>query len=151
MTKHKMTIKQEDFARLVGYEGVSQIDAYRQAYNPKTKSPTALASMAYRLSIHPLVSQAITKYRDQREQDKKIDAGTIRELLLNTLISKVKEAKTESNQLRAVELLGKTEDIGLFKERIETTTVKNSDDLEKELREKLHNLFGKPKVVSNNQ
>ena len=105
--------------------------------------------MAYRLTVHPSVAQAISKYRDQREQDKKIDAGTIRELLLNTLIDKVKGAKTESNQLRAVELLGKTEDIGLFKERIETTNVRSSDDLEKELREKLHNLFGKPKVVAN--
>ncbi len=129
---------------------MTHIEAYRQAYNPKTKSPTALASMAYRLSIHPLVASAIEKYRNQREQDKKIDAGTIRELLLTTLIEKVKAAKTESNQLRAVELLGKTEDIGLFKERIETTTVKNSEDLEKELREKLQGLFGKPKLVSSN-
>ena len=65
------------------------------------------------------------------------------------MIDKVKEAKTESNQLRAVELLGKTEDIGLFKERIETTQIKSGDDLEKELREKLHSLFGKPKIVVN--
>lgn len=105
--------------------------------------------MAYRLSVKPNVADAISKYRTQRDQDKKIDAGTIRELLLRTLIDKVKEAKTESNQLRAVELLGKTEDIGLFKERIETTQVKSSDDLERELRDKLHNLFGKPKIVAN--
>lgn len=149
MTNRRLTIKQEDFARLIGYEGSTHIDAYRQVYNPRTQSPTALSSMAYRLSVKPHVADAISKYRTQREQDKKIDAGTIRELLLRTLIDKVKEAKTESNQLRAVELLGKTEDIGLFKERIETTTVKSSDDLEKELREKLHNLFGKPKIVAN--
>ena len=149
MTKRRMTVKQEDYARLVGYEGETQIEAYRKVYNPRTQSPTALASMAYRLSVHPLVSAAIDKHREQREKDKKIDAGAIRELLLNTLIDKVKEAKTESNQLRAVELLGKTEDIGLFKERIETTTIKSADDLEKELKQKLHDLFGKPRLVSN--
>ena len=148
MTKHRMTVKQEDFARLVGLEGKTLMDAYREVYKPKSNYKS-VASQAHRLSIHPLVSEAISTYRKKREEEKRIDAGSIRELLLKTLIEKVKEAKTESNQLRAVELLGKTEDIGLFKERIETTQVKSSDDLEKELREKLHGLFGKPKLVSN--
>lgn len=147
MTKRRMTVKQEDYARLVGYEGKTQMEAYRTVYPNKCNDRVAAAN-AYKLTIHPLVSEAISKYRDQREKDKRIDAGAIRELLLNTLIDKVKEAKTESNQLRAVELLGKTEDIGLFKERIETTQIKSADDLEKELREKLHGLFGKPKLVS---
>jgi len=149
MTRRKMTVKQEDFARLVGYEGKTHIEAYRTVYPNKCKDTVAAAN-AYKLTIHPLISVAIDKYRTKREEEKRIDAGAIRELLLKTLIDKVKEAKTESNQLRAVELLGKTEDIGLFKERIETTTVKSSDDLEKELREKLHNLFGKPKIVASN-
>lgn len=146
MTKRRMTVKQEDFARKVGYEGMTYMDAYKQTYKTNSNYKST-ASQAYRLSIHPLVQEAIDRYRKQREEDKKIDAGTIRELLLRTLIDKVKEAKTESNQLRAVELLGKTEDIGLFKERVETTTVRSGDDLEKELKEKLHNLFGKPKLV----
>jgi hypothetical protein len=149
MTNRKrLTVKQEDFARLVGLEGKTHIEAYRTVYPNKCKDTVAAAN-AYKLTIHPAVSQKISQYRDQREQEKKIDAGAIRELLLKTLIDKVKESKTESNQLRAVELLGKTEDIGLFKERIETTQIKSGDDLEKELREKLHNLFGKPKLVAN--
>lgn len=148
MTKRRMTVKQEDFSRLVGLEGKTHMDAYKEVYKPRSNYKS-VASQAYRLSIHPLVSEAIDRYRKQREEERRIDAGSIRELLLRTLIDKVKEAKTESNQLRAVELLGKTEDIGLFKERIETTTVKSSDDLEKELKEKLHQLFGKPKLVSN--
>ena len=65
MTKRRMTVKQEDFARLVGYEGYTQIDAYREVYKPRTKSIPALTSMAYRLTVHPSVAQAISKYRDQ--------------------------------------------------------------------------------------
>lgn len=149
MPRRKMTIKQEDFARLVGYEGKTQLEAYRTAYPNKCNDIVA-ATNAHKLTNHPLVKQAIEDYRKKREEEKRFDADAIRELLLKTLIEKVKEAKTESNQLRAVELLGKTEDVGLFKERIETTQVKSSDDLEKELREKIHSLFGKPKLASSN-
>lgn len=150
MTNRKrLTVKQEDFARLVGLEGKTHMDAYKEAYNTASNYKST-ASQAYRLSINPLVSEAIERYRKQREEEKTVNVGAIRELLFKTLIDKVKEAKTESNQLRAVELLGKTEDIGLFKERIETTQVKTVDDLEKELREKLHALFGKPKLIASN-
>lgn len=147
MNRKRLTVKQEDFARLVGLEGKTHIEAYRTVYPNKCKD-TVAAGNAYKLTIHPLISAQIEKYRKQREQENIINVGAIRDLLFKTLIDKVKEAKTESNQLRAVELLGKTEDIGLFKERIETTQVKTADDLEKELREKLHALFGKPKLVS---
>jgi hypothetical protein len=148
MNRKRLTVKQEDFSRLVGLEGKTHIEAYRTVYPNKCKDTVAAAN-AYKLTIHPLISAQIEKYRKQREEERMINVGAIRELLFKTLIDKVKEAKTESNQLRAVELLGKTEDIGLFKERIETTTVKTVDDLEKELREKLHAVFGKPKLVSN--
>lgn len=146
--KKRLTVRQEDFARMVGYEGKTQIEAYRTVY-PNNCSDKVAGINAYKLTNHPLVSQAIHDYREKRDEEKRLDSGTIRQLLIDTLIEKVREAKTESNQLRAVELLGKTEDIGLFKERIETTTIKSQDDLEKELREKLHNLFGKPRLISN--
>jgi len=65
-----------------------------------------------------------------------------RERVLEKLRHLLDNAQTESSQLRAAELLGKS--VGMFKDvKVEEPPQKSSEELLAELRTKLQTLFGK--------
>lgn len=68
-------------------------------------------------------------------------AQQIRNLCTNLLIEKAVKGKTEQVQLRAVEMLGKIKDVGLFEER-STVLVEHltTDELKTKLKEKIGRL-----------
>lgn len=71
----------------------------------------------------------------------------IRHMVTNKLINEV-ENPDPRVRIRALELLGKISDVGLFAEKAEiTVTHQSTDDLRAKLREKLDRLRGKPENV----
>jgi hypothetical protein len=72
-------------------------------------------------------------------------AVEIRHLVTNKLLLEV-ENPDPRNRIRALELLGKISDVGLFTERSEVTiTHQSTDDLRKNLRDKFNRLLDKDK------
>ena len=142
----ELTPQQRDFADKVGRDALSVLDAYDAVYKGGSNCKLTRSRAAWKLAKNTNVAKVIAGYRIETDKQMKLDAVGIRML---TLVDKVQNASTETNQLRAIELLGKTEDIGLFKERIETSNVKSTGELEREIREKVALLFGKPKLIEN--
>lgn len=68
-------------------------------------------------------------------------AEQLRNLCTNILIEKATKGKTEQVQLRAVEMIGKIKDVGLFEER-STVLVEHmtTDDIKSRLKEKIGRL-----------
>ena len=145
----ELTPQQRDFADKVGRDAMSVLDAYDAVYKGGSNCKLTRSRAAWKLARNTNVAKVIADYRVETDKQMKLDAVGIRMLLMDTLVDKVQNASTETNQLRAIELLGKTEDIGLFKERIETSNVKSTGELEREIREKVALLFGKPKLIEN--
>ena len=74
-------------------------------------------------------------------------ATEIRHMVTNKLINEV-ENPDPRVRIRALELLGKISDVGLFAEKAEiTVTHQSTDDLRQKLRDKLDKLRGKPENV----
>ena len=73
-------------------------------------------------------------------------ATSVRHLITNKLILETENPDAKV-RLRALELLGKISDVGLFAEKSEVTvTHQSTDDLKKNLRKKLEKLVNPPEV-----
>jgi len=77
------------------------------------------------------------------------NAQQIRNLCTNILIEKATKGKTEQVQLRAVELLGKIKDVGLFEER-STVVVEQmpTEEIKKRLLEKLGAIYQRAQPIT---
>jgi hypothetical protein len=74
-------------------------------------------------------------------------AVQIRNLVTNKLLQEA-ENPDGRIRIRALELLGKISDVGLFTERSEVTiTARSTDELKQTLREKLEKLRAKPEII----
>ena len=123
--KRKLTSKQERF--LSGLiRGQSQYEAYCNAYNAKG------------LAGHPEISRRLHAHHASIERAASTSALSRRRLVLERLEHEAVNAESDAARVRALELLGKTHDVGLFVERIETDNGDRSpDELRRELQDKL--------------
>jgi hypothetical protein len=124
----KLTPKQLHVARCVA-SGMSKAAAYREAYDVREGSKAAShQGSASQLMANPMIrgrEEAIIK---QKEAGIAASALSDRERVLTKLRHMIDHAEqNDGNKLRAAELLGKS--VGLFKDVVETTDNKSSDDL----------------------
>ena len=140
--KRKLTAKQERF--LSGLiRGQSQYEAYCNAYSAKGMKRSAIDTEAWRLSAHPEIARRLHAHHASIERAASASALSRRRLVLERLEHEAVNAESDSARVRALELLGKTHDVGLFVERIETDSGDRSpDDLRRELQDKLTALLG---------
>ena len=125
-TKH-LTPKQLHFARCVA-SGMSQAAAYREAYDTQTDRAATVHDAASRLARNPAVAERIEWLIKQREQAVVASALSDREKVLRKLRDWMDSAEpTDSNKIRAAELLGKS--TGLFRDVVESVDSKTSEDL----------------------
>ena len=84
-----------------------------------------------------------------REYDHQVvdDAVQLRRFITNKLIEETTK-ENATNRIKALELLGKISDVGLFSEKTEIT-VKNApiEDLEAQIRSKIFKILGNSKVI----
>jgi len=138
----KLTAKQEAFlAGLI--RGQSQYEAYCGAYSAEGMKRSAIDTEAWRLAGHPEIARRLHAHQGSVERAAQASALSRRRLVLERLEHEATNAESDSARVRALELLGKTHDVGLFVERIETdNTERTPDELRTELQARLTALLG---------
>jgi len=110
----KCTPKQEAFARQVA-KGVTNSDAYRMIYDADNSSPETVHREASRLVALPHVSHRIKQFMKELEMRMIRDGMKLREHVIAGLYELSNDRDVPpSARIRAFELLGKVDIVGLF-------------------------------------
>ena len=112
--ERRMTPKMRTFAKHVA-EGCSPSESYRRAYDCSNSSSATVSANAGRLLKDPRVSEVLKQA--QQAEGITSDPTAIRLHVMRQLLHHANTMQTESNQIRALELLGKA--IGMFTDRVE--------------------------------
>lgn len=140
----KLTTKQRQFVDAIlsdKYE--SQIACYMDVYDveldDKGKIPNWANVEATRLMQNPKVTLSIKEGLEAKE--KRLLASTLRtkDYVLKKLYSLAEEDIQASSKIRALELLGKS--VAMFTDVQETKETRTSEDVEKELEDKINQLL----------
>ena len=138
----ELTPKQAHFARCVA-QGMTQADAYREAYSPKQGTTAAsIHTLASRLMGQVEIRSRVDALIRARERAVVASALTDRDKVLNRLRAWLEGTEeADSNRLRAAELLGKAS--GLFTTDISVTTKeRDSSAVAAEIEHRLAGLIG---------
>ena len=119
-----LTPKQAHFARCVA-GGMTQADAYREAYDPKasTKSET-IHTLASRLMARDEIRSRGDSIMAAKDRAVAASALSDRDKVLSKLRFWLDGGVTDSNQLRAAELLGKAS--GVFTDQVSITSTERA-------------------------
>ena len=131
-TRDGLTAKQQHFCRYVA-AGMSQAEAYREAYDVTAEGKSAShREAASRLMSRADISTRVSALIAQRERSILASSLSDRERVLSKLRHWVDHAEAgDSNKIRAGELLGRS--VGLFRDVVETSESRSSDELLAEL------------------
>ena len=141
-----LTIKQRAFVdEIIKGKLGSYKEAYAKVYDvtlTKTgKIPKWVEVEASRLIANPKVALSLHKAIQRKEDVAVASSLRTRNYVLERLMSESKEADSDATRVRALELLGKT--VSLFNDTIEIKEVRDSDDIEAEIEEKIVALLSK--------
>jgi hypothetical protein len=135
--KDRLTHKQKAFAHALATGEMTQADAYRKAYKARGK-PKTIGDNASRLAKHSGVQAETLAIQQAIEATKYQNAGQIKALVVHQLTQHaLNEDNPPAQRIKALELLGKTHDVGLFIERREVTTINSSIDIKARLLDQL--------------
>ena len=131
-TRDGLTAKQMHFARCVA-SGMAQAEAYREAFDVTAEGRTAThREAASRLMARTDIRARVDALVAQRERSILASSLSDRERVLSRLRQGTDTAEpADGNKIRAAELLGKS--VGLFRDVVETSEGKTSDELLSEL------------------
>ena len=140
---HGLTPKQERFVQEL-LKGNSASDAYRSAYNAKGMKASAIHTEASVLKSSPKLTRRYKALLRRKEEYTLTSTLSLRHLVLEKLREEaLDKSNTSQSRIRALELLGKTSDVGLFIERIETITKDSTpEEVMSEIEEKLEKVLG---------
>jgi len=127
-TRDGLTPKQMHFCRCVA-AGMSQAAAYREAFDVTADGKSAThREAASRLMARTDIKARVDALIAQRERSILASSLSDRERVLSKLRAWTDTAEAgDSNKIRAAELLGKS--VGLFRDVVETSESRTSDDL----------------------
>jgi hypothetical protein len=134
-----LTPRMLHFARCVA-SGMTQSTAYRESYN--------VGKRTLNKSVHEKASQLMSRVKirsrveyliKQREHGLIASSLSDKESVLEVLRDKMRTADSDSNKLRAAELLGKT--VGLFRDVVETPDQRTPEEIRAELKELMAEVF----------
>jgi len=140
MAAKDMTPKQLHFCRCVA-SGMTQADAYREAYEPSDSTTAAsIHTLASRLMGQVEIRSRVDTLIAARERAVAASALSDREKVLSKLRGWMDSAEpTDSTKLRAAELLGKA--AGLFTTEVNVTTKeRDASEVAAELEQRLAGL-----------
>jgi len=139
---HPLTSKQEKFITEL-LKGSTASDAYRTAYNAKGMKASAIHCEASKLKSNPKVAQRLKAGYRRKEEYAQSSVLSLRHMILEQLQKEaLNPLNAESARIRALELLGKTSDVGLFVERIETTNNdRTPEEVASEIETKLQDIL----------
>lgn len=125
----RLTPQQHIFVQGI-LNGKTQIQAYRDAYNVRTENDSTIAVSANRLMKNPKITALLGSFEESLKEKIIEDAVRTRRFVMERLHSRVMDAKTESTELKALELMGKA--VGMFTDRVEQTVEQISPEKLKE-------------------
>ena len=142
--KDGLTSKQRHFALEVATNGSSITAAYETAYECENMSRAAMRNEASKLMSNPDIAMMVESIRSENEAKKlqSLRASEIndRERVLSKLREWIDTAEpTDTNRIAAARLLGQS--ISLFKEHTITEEARSSDDIARQLEDRLANLL----------
>lgn len=116
---HGLTVKQENFARHVA-NGETLTGAYRAAYDADGMSSGAQYTEASKLMDNPLIAQRVNQLVAEKEARSSHDGVRIKRVVIERLNIEAHDPENPpSVRVRALELLGKLDIVGAFRDRVE--------------------------------
>jgi hypothetical protein len=142
--KDGLTAKQRHFALEVATNGSSITAAYETAYECENMSRAAMRNEASKLMANPDIAMMVESIRSENEAKKlqSLRASEIndRERVLSKLREWIDTAEpSDTNKIAAARLLGQS--VGLFKDVTISEDARSSDDIARQLEDRLANLL----------
>lgn len=119
--KRRLTAKQERFVAEV-IKGATASDAYRTAYDAGGMKASAIWVESSRMMGNPIVALRLQAHRDSVDRSVVSSALSRRRWIVERLEHEAAHAESDAARVRSLELLGKTTDIRLFADIVETST-----------------------------
>ena len=141
-----LTIKQRQFVdEIIKGKLGSYKEAYAKVYDvelTKTgKIPKWVEVEASRLVANPKIALSIQKAIQRKEQSSVATSLRARNYVIEQLYRESKEADSDASRVRALELLGKS--VSLFSDVVETKEARTSDEVERDIEERIQALLNK--------
>jgi len=125
---NKLTGKQMAFCRAMASGTMTQSAAYREAYDADNMASASVRVEASRLLALPSITLMVETLKASIQASIQAQGLSDRDRVLEKLRTWIDDAEpTDSNKLRAAELLGKS--VGLFKEVTETVSIDRDADI----------------------
>ena len=138
----KLTARQQGFVNSI-LAGEDQVTAYEQNYTTSGMARKTMYEAASRLFANSKVSARIKKGQRRIEEAALHSALSLRQHIEKRLFFLTENADTDANRLKALDLLGRTEKVGMFVERrSEVADEQTVEELEAELVAQLEKYFG---------
>lgn len=118
--------------------------AYRDAYNVgPERTDKSVFNDAWKLAEHPVLVLELKIAAMTKRESKVMNAHQIREFVLTGLVKEASDPTNPSNaRIRAMELLGKVAEVGMFITRSEVKyTTSDPEEMKKQLVSKLYDFF----------
>jgi hypothetical protein len=139
--QRRLTEKQLAFVR-AKISGLSNQDAYREAYPDDHSSSRVISANAYKLTRHPVIGQMLEDAWGETAEALTEDLAATKRYVLRQLLALSKGAKQEGSRLKALELMGKA--AGVFTPSTDVeVAAPSADQLKRELSGHLKLLGGK--------
>jgi hypothetical protein len=121
-----LTPKEKRFAREVA-QGATKADAYRTAYNPKSKHTQR--KEPYMVASRPSVAQEIEALQLAEAAQALQTPAQLRALVIQTLVQTAIDPETKpAVRVQAAKVLGTVTEVAAFTERKEVRTISSSED-----------------------
>jgi hypothetical protein len=135
--KNTLTHKEKAFAHALATGELTKADSYRKAYNTKAK-PKHVGNDAHKLSMKPKIINEVEAIRLALDATKYQNAGQIKALVVHQLTQHaLNEDNPPAQRIKALELLGRTHEVGLFVESRAPIAINSSMDIKARLLDQL--------------
>tara|TARA_R110002126_G_scaffold67666_1_gene171282 strand:- start:229 stop:801 length:573 start_codon:yes stop_codon:yes gene_type:complete len=135
------TEKEEKFSQLLAVGDKPMVECYKEVYDVKTTNMNSMYRMANTVWSRDHVKSRVKELKGVVKKDARLDAVQTMNFIIDRLWIEAKDsANRASERLKAIELLGKLEHIGAFRERSEIITQEAStpDAIKARIEELLH-------------
>ena len=142
MAPKKLTPKRALFARCVA-SGMTQADAYREAYDPKSSTTNAsIHTLASRVAGEVEVRARIEALLAARERALVVSAVTDRQKVTQHLRDALAGGETDQFRLRAAELLGRSAGLFITEMNVNTGNQRDPAEVAAAIQQRLSQLTG---------
>ena len=136
VTSRSLTTKQKTYCKKVA-EGKTFNQAYREAYNSKGK-PKSIGKEVHLMNKSPRIAHEVEAQKRAIEFEKSYSARQLKSIVISQLTKEaLNPASKASERISALKALGNVAELGVFVERKEVRTIRDSTSAKADLLAKL--------------